>query len=196
MPPSAALPQQSWRCFVAVPIGPELREAVADCGGRLRERAGDADWRWSEPDAWHVTLAFMGATDPASVPGLRVALEGVAGAHAAFDVPAGDLGAFPSRGRARVLWYGVGDPEGRLARLARAVRAAVSLPPEDRFSGHLTLARARDRFGTDARGLLDNVPAPEARLAVDQLILFRSHLGRGPARYETLAAVPLPGAAP
>jgi 2'-5' RNA ligase len=108
----------------------------------------------------------------------------------------GGLGAFPSRGRARVLWYGVGDPEGRLGRLARAVRAAVGLPPEDRFRGHLTLARARDRLGTDARGLLDNVPAPAVRLAVEQLILFRSHLGRGPARYEALATARLRGAAP
>ncbi|HEX6127503.1 MAG TPA: RNA 2',3'-cyclic phosphodiesterase [Candidatus Limnocylindria bacterium] len=195
MPSSAALPDRPWRCFVAVPIGPDVRAAVQDCARRLRDRAGDADWRWSDPEAWHVTLAFMGATEPSSVPGHGSALSEVAADHEAFELRAGGLGAFPSRGRARVLWYGVADPEGRLARLARAVRAAVGLPPEDRFRGHLTLARARVRFGTDARGLMD-VPAPDARLAVERLILFRSHLGRGSARYETLATATLPGAAP
>lgn len=195
MHPPAAPPDRPWRCFVAVPIGPELRAAMEDCAGHLRDRAGDADWRWTEPEAWHVTLAFMGATDPALVPGLGSALSEVAVDHEAFELRAGGLGTFPSRGRARVLWYGVADSEGRLARLARAVREAVGLPPEDRFRGHLTLARARDRLGTDAGGLLD-IPAPETRLSVDRLILFRSHLGRGPAHYEALATAPLQGAAP
>jgi 2'-5' RNA ligase len=193
--PAAPPPDRPWRCFVAVPIDPEVREAVADYARRLRERAGDADWRWSDPEAWHMTLAFMGATDPADVPRLGTALVELAAAHEALELRAAGLGAFPSRGRARVLWYGVADPEGRLARLARAVRAAVGLPPEDRFRGHLTLARARDRLGTDAGGLLD-VLAPQSRLAVDRLILFRSHLGRGPAHYEALATAPLREAAP
>jgi 2'-5' RNA ligase len=183
-----------WRLFVAVPTGPDLRVAVEDCVRRLRDRSGDANWRWSDPGGWHVTLAFMGATDPAVVPRLGAVLAEVADSHEPFVLQASGLGTFPSRSRARVIWYGVADPDGRLARLAGAVRAAVGLPPEDRFRGHLTLARARDRVGTDARGLLDDVPASESSLAVDRLILFRSHLGRGPARYEALATAPLRGA--
>jgi 2'-5' RNA ligase len=68
------------------------------------------------------------------------------------------------------------------------------MAPDERFRGHLTLARARDRFGTDAGGLVD-VPVPTSRLVVDRLVLYRSHLGRGPARYEALASGELRGAA-
>jgi 2'-5' RNA ligase len=196
MPSSAATPDRPWRCFVAVPIGPELRVALDEFARRLRDRAGDSDWRWSDPEGWHVTLAFLGATDPTAVPRLGAALADAAAVHGAFELRAGGLGIFPSRGRARVLWYGLADREGRLVDLARSVRAAVGLPAEDRFHAHLTLARARDRFGTDARALLDLLPATESRLAVDRLILFRSHLGRGPARYEALATAPLQGAVP
>jgi hypothetical protein len=32
---------------------------------------------------------------------------------------------------------------------------------------------------------------PAGTLAVEELVLYRSHLGAGPAKYEILAAVPL-----
>jgi 2'-5' RNA ligase len=116
----------------------------------------------------------------------------VARAYAGFTLDAGGVGGFPSRARARVLWYGVADPDGQLRRLAGAVRTAVGLEHDDRFRGHLTLGRARERFGTDVRALAE-MPCPVSKLDVDRLVLYRSHLGRGPARYEALAAVPLRG---
>jgi hypothetical protein len=36
-------------------------------------------------------------------------------------------------------------------------------------------------------------PAAPGTLRVDRLVLFRSHLGRGPAHYEAIATVPLGG---
>ncbi len=171
---------------MAVPIGPALREAVSQCAGDVRARTGADAWRWTDVEAWHVTLAFLGATDPSSVPRLALTLEDVAREHDPFTLDAGGLGAFPSRGRARVLWYGVADPAGRLRRLAGAARAAIGLPEDDRFRGHLTIARARDRFGTDATALV-HASCAASRLDVDRLVLYRSHLGRGPARYEALA---------
>jgi 2'-5' RNA ligase len=139
-----------------------------------------------------VTLAFLGATDPVSVPGLTSALAAIAGAHPALVLTAGGLGAFPSPRRARVLWYGVDDPRGQLRRLAAAAARAVGLPAEGRFRGHLTLARARDRDGTDASSLVAAAATP-GTLRVDRLVLYRSHLGRGPARYAALSTIPLGG---
>jgi 2'-5' RNA ligase len=179
-----------WRCFVAVPVDPALHEALAAVAGDLRGRSRADAWRWTDAEAWHVTLAFMGSTDPARIPTVVSAIESVARQHEAFALDAGGLGGFPSRGRARVLWYGVSDPEGRLRRLAGAVRAAVGLADDERFGGHLTLARARDRLGTDATSLTAT-QVPGARLEVDRMVLYRSHLGRGPARYEALATAPL-----
>ena len=181
-----------WRCFVAVPIDDDLRAAVDDTVRGLRAAPGADAWRWTDAEAWHVTLAFLGATDPASVPGLASDLAAVAGAQGAFTLAAGGLGAFPGPRRARVLWCGVADPRSELRRLAGAAARAVGLPDEGRFRGHLTLARARDRDGADASSLVDVTARPGA-LRVERLVLFRSHLGRGPARYEALATVPLKG---
>lgn len=172
-----------------------MREAVAACVTQLRARDDAGAWRWTDPEGWHVTLAFLGATDPAEVPRVASALAGVAAAHEPFELDAGGLGAFPSTRRARVLWYGIADPGGRLAAVARELHDALGLEAGGRFRGHLTLARARDRLGTDASALLVGVTPATARLAVDRLVLYRSHLGRGPARYEALTTAPLGGVA-
>lgn len=181
-----------WRCFVAVPLDDALRSALDRTLRDLRGRPGAEAWRWTDAEAWHVTLAFLGATDAAAVPRLVTDLRRVAGGFAPLDLEAGGLGAFPSRGRARVLWFGIADPRGELRRLARAVADACGLPDDGRFRGHVTLARAREREGVDAAGLL-GAEAPEGRLPVERIVLYRSHLGRGPARYEALAAMPIGG---
>ena len=189
MPPT----DRPWRCFAAVPIGSAVRFAVEACVAELRTRPGADAWRWSDPEGWHVTLAFLGATDPAAVPRLGKALATAAARHEPFALEAGGLGTFPSRGRARVLWYGVADPRGRLARLAREVQAALSLERDTRFRGHMTLARARDRLGTDASAMVAAPVPSTVRLEVDRVVLYRSHVGRGPARYEALSTALLRG---
>ncbi len=77
--------ERPWRCFVAVPIGTELRTSLAEHVARLRRLDGaDAAWRWTEAEGWHVTLAFLGATEPAAVPGLGRSLATVAASHVPF----------------------------------------------------------------------------------------------------------------
>ncbi len=51
------------RCFLAIDVGDEVRGALA---GVIREfRAVPADVRWVRDEGLHLTLAFLGAVDPA-----------------------------------------------------------------------------------------------------------------------------------
>jgi len=151
--------------------------------------------RWTDPDGWHVTLAFLGATDPSDLPELVSALRGAAQELSPFELETGGVGAFPRPGAAQAIWYGVSDPDERLTNLATRVQAAV-LPSgaPARFRAHLTLARSRVRRGEPLGSWLATLDPPSGTLTVDGLTLFRSHLGRGPARYEVLARLPLSGA--
>ena len=177
-----------WRCFVAVPIGEDLRAALSSAISAWCESPGAQDLRWTEPSGWHATLAFLGDIDPDRVQRLADALADVAGRSAPFSLATGGLGGFPSPRAARVAWYGIADPEGRLAAIASAVRAAIGLADDQAFRPHLTLARSRG--ATRARiDLL--ISAPAGMLAVDELVLYRSILGQGPAHYEPLAAARL-----
>jgi RNA 2',3'-cyclic 3'-phosphodiesterase len=181
---------ERWRCFVALPIGDELRRRLDDAVAGWRDRPDLAGLRWSEPAGWHITLAFLGATEPRAVPGIVDALERVAAAARPGRIDAGGLGAFPSRRQARVAWYGLHDPERRIGFLADAVREALKMDPEERFHPHLTLARAR-REPVDLRAWIAEESGPPGVVEIERVELLRTHLRRGPAHYEVLGSIRL-----
>jgi 2'-5' RNA ligase len=183
--------ERPWRCFWAVPIPSALRLSLADAVATIRDDPQvEADWRFADAGGWHVTLAFVGATPAAAIGPLVESVVGAVADLEPFEVTAGGLGGFPSRRRARVLWYGVFDPERRLRDMARHVQMATGLAEGTPFRPHITLARARQRQGIDAEALL-GADVPAGAVPVRGVTLFRSHLGRGPARYEILAEVSL-----
>lgn len=186
---------ERWRCFVAVPLGDTLRSTLADAVDSWRREPPADALRWSDPSAWHVTLAFLGPVDAASVPSIAGAARSVAARHAPMCLAAEGLGSFPGPARARVAWYAILDPADRLTGLARDLGAVLGVDVGNPFRPHVTLARAR-REPVDLRRWLTDAAAtaPTATIEVDRIELMRSHLGRGPAAYETLASIPLTGA--
>lgn len=186
-----------------MPISSELRQALAVAVDSMRGTPEFGTLRWTAVESWHLTLAFLGPTPPDVVPEIAAQLGGVAGRHAPFQASAGRIGAFPAPSRARVLWLGVCDTDGRLAGLATDVVAALGLRPTSELRAHLTLARApahgsfrlpRGGSWSEVAAALRGKPAA-ARLDVDTMVLMRSHLGRGTPHYESLKSFPL-GAAP
>ncbi len=185
----------AWRCFVSVPIPDGLRASLGEAVDGWRSRPDLAGLRWTDPNAWHLTLAFLGATDPGAVDRLGARLASIAAGHRRFDLPTGGLGGFPSDGRARVAWYGIEDPDGRLRSLADDVGRGVDLEADRQFTAHLTLGRTgRDRL--DLRPWIREADAPRGTLKVASIELMRSHPGRGPGRYESLASARLGSAHP
>lgn len=181
------------RLFVAVDPAPEVRDRLRAAIARVRPLAPRA--KWVDPDALHVTLAFLGDTAEESVPGIEAALAAVARAHAPPEVRFTGAGAFGGK-RPRVLWVGVGGEVAALAEVQRAVGAALSsfgyAPDRPDFTPHLTLARAGDRGGDPAL-----VSSAEALAAEDfgptrigAMVLYKSDLGPKGAKYTALATLP------
>src|SRR3712207_2899974 len=102
----------AWRCFVAVPMPDDLGTRLSEAVARWRTDPRTDGLRWADAGNLHLTLAFLGATDPARVPSVEASLRTVARAHAPFATSTGRLGAFARPGSARVVWYGVGDSSG------------------------------------------------------------------------------------
>jgi 2'-5' RNA ligase len=195
MPDSA----ETWRCFVAAPIPDSLRRDLTAAVDRWKAEPGTPDLRWTDPEGWHITLAFLGAVDSGAVPGLRRDLESVTGhlppSSAPIRVRTGQLGAFPRSQSAQSLWLGIDDSQRQLGDLAYTLQKAVLQPDEwRRLRPHLTLGRSRVRRGEPLDQWLSSWTFPTTEIVVGDVVLFRSHLGRGPAQYEELARFPLGGA--
>ena len=183
---------ERWRCFVAAPLEASVRAALEHAREPWLARPDLRGLRWTDPAAWHLTLAFLGDVEASAVPDLAAAVREAAGRHDPMRLPAGGAGAFPGPARARVAWYGIADPQSRLADLARELGVALRVGVGDPFRPHVTLARAR-RAPVDLRRWITDatVAAPSTTIAVERLELLRSHVGREPAAYETLASMPL-----
>jgi 2'-5' RNA ligase len=172
------------RLFVAVTLPGDVREALA------RWRPRDDALRAVDPEALHVTLAFLGWRDDSAVE--RIGAAATACASSVGDLAVGAGLWLPPR-RPRVLTVELDDPDGKLtalqARVSDAMVTAAGYVPEKRpFLPHVTVARVR----RGARAPRDELPDPPAlRFAPAALTLYRSHMKREGATYEALVQKPL-----
>jgi 2'-5' RNA ligase len=182
------------RLFYAVPVPEEARAKVGELIDRVQAGVGDgtARIRWVRVEGLHLTLRFLGPTPESLQPALEAAADTVARAADPFEVALSGGGAFPSLSRPRSLWVGVSEGADGLTSLADGLSTLArneGLELETRpFAAHLTLGRTDGvRLGpTAARVLADAASSIEVRFTADRVVLFRSQLGGGPARYEAL----------
>jgi 2'-5' RNA ligase len=189
--------------FVAALPPPEVLEDLEEF---LAVRREAAPFRWTVPEQWHVTLAFLAAVPDRAYDDLLDRLERAARKRHPMRATITGGGAFPNVARAKVLWAGVEleavgvDGVEELRRLATGCRAAAARAGIDvageRFRPHVTLARmgAHAVEATSWVRLLDAYRGPVWGL--DEITLIASHLGEGPRtrpRYEVLETFPLGG---
>jgi 2'-5' RNA ligase len=194
-------PPDVLRLFYAVPVPAAAREKVGELIDRVQAGVGDgkARIRWVRVDGLHLTLRFLGATPARLRPALEAAADTVAGAATRFEVALSGGGAFPTLARPRSLWVGVSEGGDRLAALADGLSrtsAEAGLQLETRpFAAHLTIGRTDGvRLGpAAARSLAEAASEIDVRFVADRVVLFRSQLGGGPARYEPLHEARLVG---
>ncbi len=183
------------RIFLAVDLDESIRSGITHVQGSLA-REGVRGVRWVNPEGVHLTLRFCGEVSPETVERIREALApGVP--HPPFSVGLGGLGTFPPRGAPRVLFVAAREA-AMLAEVAAWVEGRVvsaGLPREPRpFHPHLTVGRFRPGARPLDRDLL-GIPCARdlGPLAVDRIVMFRSHLEPSGARYEALQSFPLTG---
>ena len=187
------------RLFAAV-VPPD--HVLEDLDEFLAPRREAAEFRWTLPEQWHLTLAFLPEVADRHLDDLVERLTRAGRRRTPFEVRVAGGGAFPNPARARVLWAGLeADEHARteLARLATGARAAATKAGAGgdggRFKPHLTLARLGrpGEVGNWVR-LLDGYVGPA--WTVDALTLVESHLGEGPRkrpRHVVLQTFPLDG---
>lgn len=186
------------RLFVAIEIPSEIQRELERRAGVARSSVPKA--RWVRAEAMHLTLVFLGDTEEEKLPALHRELGTAFAATSPMTLTVAGVGAFPPRGRKRVLWTGVdadGDLGGLQARVAEAVERAAEIEVDRRpYHPHLTLARCKPPWPPAAVERLASSfgDAPAGSFIAERGSLIASELRPSGARYTTVETYPLGGA--
>lgn len=153
--------------------------------------------KWTHPQDVHVTLSFLGDASAETAEALAADLRQLAAAALPLTLHAEGLGVFGPPAAPSILWAGLAGDLDALVALQREVAGVCArhgFPAEARaYRPHLTLARRyRTAAGPFKRSALAAPGAPAGgwpAWRVEDIVLYRSHLGRLPA-YEPLGVFP------
>ncbi len=202
------------RCFIALPLPDGARAVLAAAAERLK--TAWPDFAWARPDGYHITIAFLGDIQGASIECAKAGLESAAGLRS-FTFSFEGIGGFPQRGPYRVI-AGMIEDEGGAELVYQVVNEALAghertagvgpLNPEwpngRDFHPHVTIARVKDRDrGRESPRPRDiDALAGEAgrrlrsgQWTIDRCVLYKSELRPSGAEYFELKSVMLGSAA-
>ncbi len=185
------------RLFIGFPIVIESSLHAAIKRTKINAQQKGMEINWVPEANFHVTLNFLGDTEPNRLDDLRHVIESVSAQTPPLKTSLRGLGAFPDERHMRVLWVGVRKSRA-LAELQWNLDDALkakAFPSEERdYVPHLTIARLRKaRSGTDL--LSPYVRSAFGDVAINTLHLYESvHHGAHPV-YEIMNKFKLSGTA-
>lgn len=189
------------RLFLGVELSVATTRRIADAVARMRRAAEEKALRvaWVAPTNLHVTLKFLGWSNPEVVVAIRDVVRVGTSRRKAFELRARGTGGFPHERGARVLWVGVEDPSGGLTRLAADVETwmeRLGYPREERpYHPHVTVGRVKEGKGTDEILALARDTDFGTSL-IREVILYESVMKSSGSEYIPLVRFPLDAGAP
>ena len=179
------------RLFIALPLPGPTRAALGKIMDDLQPTSNAV--RWVKPENTHLTLRFLGDTNPSLLPALIHLINRAAKQQAALELKLDQLGAFPGFRKARVYWISTTDSTAteHLADLAtqigQGVRELGFQAEQKRFKPHLTLGRVKQP--DNLAGLAQAMRAyrlPPLVVPLTRIALIHSTLTPRGANYQTL----------
>jgi RNA 2',3'-cyclic 3'-phosphodiesterase len=188
---------QRLRLFIALAIPEAVKAELEQAQADLRRGLPGPNVRWTRREQFHLTLKFLGDVEAARVESLGEALRGACQGFAPLRLRAEGVGGFPDLRYPRVLWTGVRDETEQLPRLQAvadlAGRDFTSEEKDERFTGHVTLARIKGIKRSEAEALAHLAAGLRERLfgqwTAYKIELLRSELSPRGARHTPLAAI-------
>ena len=185
--------KNSLRAFVALAFDADARSALTRATALLQREPWAEGVRWVPAANLHLTLRFLGNIAQDTVPVLLDALAARLNEVEPFGCALDGVALFPTRARPRAISAGLteANARGELALMVEEAVVCAGHAPETRgFRAHITLGRLRRR----AERKIDlAVELEQTPVAVREIVLLKSILDPGGARYSVLGRIALGG---
>jgi 2'-5' RNA ligase len=186
----------SKRTFIAIDISEPARAACNDHVDALRRAFANVRVGWERPEKIHMTLKFLGATDDSVLERLTDGVPDIAAKYDRFNLRLTGPGVFPSKTKPRILWIGVEDHAGALAKIQPDVErfcSRLGFEKDDRpYRPHLTVGRVREP--QNAARLADahlDAQIEPVEFEVADIVIYESKLQPTGSVYSVIARPPL-----
>ena len=181
-----------WRVFAAIELSSNVQKGIQKHIEQLQAAVPDNKASWSRTENIHLTVKFFGNVLPKKIVRISEAASRLVTQLSKFKIEIGKTGAFPKVSQPRVLWIGVEDPTGELARLNQLFEKECSVEGFDRetrdFRPHLTIARLRRPEGAKALAETNEKLGFESMsVEVNELVVFRSELSPKGSKYTAIS---------
>lgn len=183
------------RLFIAIPSNEHMINKLVKLQDKLKQRI--ANFRWSSPDTFHLTLKFVGEVDLNVVKPICEVTEEIVRKYKSQVLTINSLGTFGSPTNPRVIWAGFDGDIPSITRMAGELDEAMAdfgiVPEHKRYHPHLTLGRAKK--GIDG-ATVQNVIAEYSNVViveyeVDNVVVFESLLKSGGAEHHPIRTITL-----
>ena len=135
------------RVFIAIEINSEIKNELSEYLSKLK-RTG-ADVKWVSPENIHLTLKFIGYIEKESLINLNKVISDAASNIEPFSISIGNIGAFPSLNKPRVVFVCVQERGNNLfkiyERLDEGVEPLGIKKESKKYVGHITLGRVKSQ---------------------------------------------------
>ncbi len=180
------------RTFIAVDALDAVQVAALTAIDLLRTATDDV--KWVEPDNLHWTMQFLGDLTDQDMAEVCLRVPRAAAQHAAFELAAEGVGAFPSIHKPRTFWLGAGQGGEQLSALHASiddVLAPLGFRRDSRqFTPHVTLGRV-GRTGHAGPEVVERLQKladfDGGVMEVAHVVVYASDLSRDGPIYSVLA---------
>lgn len=170
------------RLFVALELDRQIKEKLESFASSFNI----AGARIISANNLHITVKFLGYTEPNLLPAINKTLKEIASRHQKFDIVLDHLGAFPSKRKSRIFWMGSKENTSVVSLvddLDKALETYGYKIEKRSFKIHLTLARFKP-LADLSKIIEQNIDT--IRQEIDHLSLFESKLSPKGAQYKAL----------
>jgi 2'-5' RNA ligase len=191
---------QAQRLFIAISLPEAIKDEIEKAQGELRRALPGDDVRWTKREQFHLTLRFLGNVSVNRTEALIRSAQEACKNYSAMRLCAERVGFFPHLRSPRVIWAWVHDREDLLPKLQSAIELAVkdftTEAAEEKFTGHVTLGRAKHIKRPQTEILAKLAGRMRERFfgewTASEIEIIRSQLSSDGARYHHLAWVSWP----
>jgi 2'-5' RNA ligase len=178
------------RLFLAIDIPSEIREGLTKIQNHFKSL--DLDASWVRPGNIHLTLKFLGSTEPEKISQIVDIMNTCVKSTAPISLSLNEVGGFPNLKQPRVLWVGLADAQGSLVSAQKNMDrnlAKLGFEADKKiFFPHLTLARIKSPKGRQAiKHKVASLQMGEKKtFSVTSIKLYKSELTPRGAIYTSL----------